>query len=83
MTKTCLLIKTTFNWAWLTDSEVQSIVIKVRAWQHLGRQDAGGDESSTSCSEGKQKKTGIQAARRKVSKPTPTVMHFFQQGHTS
>jgi hypothetical protein len=24
-----------------------------------------------------------QAARRRVSKPTPTVTHFSQQGHTS
>ena len=35
-----------------------------------------------SCSEDKQK-TGFQAARMKVSKPTPTVIHFLQQGHTS
>jgi hypothetical protein len=25
----------------------------------------------------------LQAARRKVSKPTPTMTHFLQQGHTS
>jgi hypothetical protein len=29
------------------------------------------------------KKTIFQAARRRVSKPTPTVTHFLQQGHTS
>jgi hypothetical protein len=46
------LIRTTFNWGWLTGSEVQSIIIKVRAWQYLGRHDAGGAESSISSSEG-------------------------------
>ena len=31
----------------------------------------------------KQEKTTVfQAARRRVSKPTPTVTHFLQQGHT-
>ena len=39
-------------------------------WQHPGRHG----------SEGKQK-TGFQAARRRFSKPTPTVTHFLQQGH--
>jgi hypothetical protein len=51
MTKTTL-IKTTFNWGWLTGSEVQSIIIKARTWQHLGRHDAGEVESSISSSEG-------------------------------
>jgi hypothetical protein len=46
------LIRTTFNWVWLTGSEVQSIIIKVKAWQHSGRHGAGGAESSTSSSEG-------------------------------
>jgi hypothetical protein len=46
------LIKTTFNWGWLTGSEVQSIIIKEEAWQHPGRHGAGGAESSTSSSEG-------------------------------
>ena len=32
MTK-ATLIRTTFNWNWLTGSEVQSIIIKVEAWQ--------------------------------------------------
>jgi hypothetical protein len=35
-------------------------------WQHPGRHGAGGAESSTSCSEGKQEKTVFQAAKRKV-----------------
>jgi hypothetical protein len=35
-------------------------------------------ESSTSCSEGKQK-TVFQAARKRASMPTPTVTHFLQQ----
>jgi hypothetical protein len=36
MTKASL-IKTTFIWGWLTGSEVQSIIIKVGAWQYPGR----------------------------------------------
>jgi hypothetical protein len=40
------LIRTTFNWGWLTGSEVQSIIFKVGAWQHPGRHGAGGAESS-------------------------------------
>jgi hypothetical protein len=51
MTKTCL-IRTTFNWYWLTGSEVQSIFMKERTWQHPGRYGAGGAESSVSSSEG-------------------------------
>jgi hypothetical protein len=51
MTKASL-IKTTFNWGWLTGSEVKSIIIKVGAWQYPGRHDAGGAESSTSSSKG-------------------------------
>ena len=66
LTKTCLLIKTTFNWAWLTDSEVQSIVIKVRAWQHLGRHGTGRAESSTSQSKGCEWNTDFQAPRVRV-----------------
>jgi hypothetical protein len=31
------LIRTTFNWGWLTDSEIQSIIIKAETWQHAGR----------------------------------------------
>ena len=34
MTK-ATLIRTTFNWSWLTGSEVQSSIIKVVAWQLL------------------------------------------------
>jgi hypothetical protein len=30
-------IMTTFNWGWLTGSEVQSIIIKAGTWQHSGR----------------------------------------------
>jgi hypothetical protein len=50
MTKTTLI--RTFNWGWLTGSEVQSIIIKVGTWQHPGRNGAGGAESSISSSEG-------------------------------
>jgi hypothetical protein len=46
MTK-ATLIRTMFNWGWLTGSEVQSIIIKAGAWQHPGRYRAGGVESST------------------------------------
>jgi hypothetical protein len=31
------LTRTTFNWGWLTGSEVQSIIIKVGTWQRPGR----------------------------------------------
>jgi hypothetical protein len=45
------LIRTTFNWDWLTGSEIQSIIIKVGTWQHPGGHGTGGAESSTSSSE--------------------------------
>jgi hypothetical protein len=45
------LIRTTYVWAWLTGSEVQSIINMVGAWQRLGRHGAGGAESSTFSSE--------------------------------
>jgi hypothetical protein len=51
MTKASL-IKTTFNWGWLTGSEVQSIIIKVGAWQHPGCHGTGRAESSMSSSKG-------------------------------
>jgi hypothetical protein len=79
MTKAAL-IRTTFNWGWLIGSEIQSIVIKVGAWQHLGRHGTGRAERSTSSSEGLLEKTVFQAARIRVSKPTLTVTHFLQQG---
>jgi hypothetical protein len=28
--------RTTFNWGWLTGSEVQFIIIKMGTWQHPG-----------------------------------------------
>jgi hypothetical protein len=37
-------IRTTFNWGWLTASEVQFIIIKVGTWQCPGRHSAGGAE---------------------------------------
>jgi len=46
------MTKAAFNWGWLTGSEVQSMIIKGRAWRHPGRHGAGGAESSTSSSEG-------------------------------
>jgi hypothetical protein len=45
MTK-ATLIRTTFNWGWLTGSEVQSSIIKAGTWQHPDRYSAGGPESS-------------------------------------
>jgi hypothetical protein len=51
MTK-ATLIRTTFNWGWLTGSQVQSIILKAGTWQHPGRHGAGGAESSTSSFEG-------------------------------
>jgi hypothetical protein len=65
------LTRTTFNWDWLTGSEFQSINIMAEAWQDVGRA-----ERSTSCSKGKWEKTGFQAARMRVLKPTPTVTYF-------
>jgi len=54
-------------------------------WEH-GSIQAGmvqAELSSTSSPEGSQEQTEHpQAARRRVSKPTPTVTHFLQQGHT-
>jgi hypothetical protein len=65
MTK-ATLIKTTFNWDWLTGSEVQFIIIKVGTWQHPGRHDAGAAETSTSSPEGCYQNTGFQAARMRA-----------------
>jgi hypothetical protein len=81
MTKTTL-IRTTFNWVWLTGSEVQSIIIMVGTWQCPGTQGAEGAESSTSSSNGHQEKTGFQAARMVALKPMSTMTHFLQEGHT-
>jgi hypothetical protein len=56
------------------------------SWQHLGRHDAEGAESST-LSEGKNEKTDSLLARKRVSKPTstlpPTRSRLLQYGHTS
>jgi hypothetical protein len=54
------LIKDNINWGWLTGSEVQSIITKAGAWQHLVRHGAGRAESSTSSSEGHLQNTGFQ-----------------------
>jgi hypothetical protein len=50
MTK-ATLIKTTFNWGWLTGSEVQSIIGKAGAWQCPGIPGVGRAEKSISSSE--------------------------------
>jgi hypothetical protein len=72
----------TYNWGWLTCSEVQSIIIEAGALQHPGRHGAAGAKSSAPSSKGKQEKTGFQAARKRVLKPTPTVTHLLP-GYTS
>jgi hypothetical protein len=46
------LLRTIFDWGWLTGSEIQFNIIKVGAWQHPGRHDAHAAESSTSLSSG-------------------------------
>jgi len=56
MIKTAL-IKETFNWDWLTGSEVQSIIIMVGSMAASGRHGAGKAKSSTSSSEGSREKT--------------------------
>jgi len=54
------------------------------AWQHTDRHGVGERaESARSRSTGCREKISFQAGRRRVSKPTPTVTNFFQQGHTS
>jgi hypothetical protein len=50
MTKVTLI--RTINWSWLTSSEVQSIIVKARAWQDPGRYGAGGAKNSISSSDG-------------------------------
>jgi len=51
MTKATLR-RTTLNWGWLIDSEVQSIIIKAGTWQHSVRHGAGGVENSIFSSKG-------------------------------
>jgi hypothetical protein len=48
--------RTTFNLGWLTGSELQSLIIKVGAWQPPGRYGARRAESSTSSSKCRQEK---------------------------
>jgi hypothetical protein len=74
------IIWATFNKGWLTGSEDQSITIKAGAWQHPGKHGAGGAESSIFiwC----RRKLTCQAARSRVSKPTPALTHYLQKGHT-
>jgi hypothetical protein len=45
------LVKDNIEMGWHRGSEVQSIIIKVEAGQHLGRQDVGRVESFISSSE--------------------------------
>jgi hypothetical protein len=81
MTKTTL-ITTTFNSGWLTDSEIQFIIIKAAAWQHPGRHGAGEAEISTSSPDGSYK-SGFQTATTRILKTMPTATHLLQQAHTS
>jgi hypothetical protein len=58
MTKASLIKKKkTFNWGWLIGSEIQSIIIKVGAWQYPDRHGTGTAEMSTSSSKGCKWKT--------------------------
>jgi hypothetical protein len=82
MTK-ATLIRTKFNWGWLTGSEIQSIIIMVGACQHPGRHGAGRAGSSTSSSEGSPEQAVSHMAGRRVSKPTYSVANILKQGHTS
>ena len=70
MTK-ATLISTTFNWVWLTGSEVQYIIVKAGAWQLLGRHDVGGAESSTSLSKGSQEQTVLRLLGGGSGSPPP------------
>jgi hypothetical protein len=62
-------------------SEVQSIIIKVKAWKHSGSHSTGSAERSTSSFEGVSENIGFQAARMRVLKPILTKIPFLQQGH--
>jgi hypothetical protein len=73
----------TFNWSRPIGSEVQSIIIKVGAWQCPGIDGELRAENSISSSEGSLEKIGFQAARLRVLKPKPTVAHQLQQACTS
>jgi hypothetical protein len=55
----------------------------MEAWQPADRRGVGVAESSTSSSETSQDQTLFQAARRRISKPMPIVVHFLQQAYTS
>jgi hypothetical protein len=46
------LIRTIYNWGWITGSKVQSIIIKTGTWQRSGRHSAGGAQNSTASFEG-------------------------------
>jgi len=81
MTKATLL-KTTFNWGWLTGSEVQSIIIKAGTWQHPGSMVQ--EElrvlhlhlkAASSQDEGL-------IAHPNSDTPTPKKPHLLQKGHT-
>jgi hypothetical protein len=59
MTK-ATFIRSVIILSWLTDSEFQFIITKAEATQNQGSHGTGGAKSLTSCSEGKQEKTGFQ-----------------------
>jgi len=72
-TVTKVTLVRTFNWGWLTSSEVQSIIIKLGIMATPGRNGTGVAESSTSCSKDKQK-TGILRQLRGSSTVTPFLL---------
>jgi hypothetical protein len=75
--------KPTFNWGWLTGSEIQSIVIKAGAWQNPGRMVQ--EELRVLYLHLKAASrilASFQAARMRILKPIPTMTCLLQQGHT-
>jgi hypothetical protein len=52
------------------------------AWQHPGKHGTRGAENYISSSKGSQGHNVFQEPTKSVWKPTPTVQHFLQQGHT-
>jgi hypothetical protein len=74
MTK-ATLIRTTFNWGWLTGSERGSV------HYHQGRKH-GSIQAEMVQEELRVLHLHLKAARMRVLKLTPTVTHLLQQSHT-
>jgi len=63
-------MRTTFNWGWLTDSEVQSIITKAGMEQEELRVLYLVPRAN--------RRKRFQAAKGRILKPTPTVTHLLQ-----